>query len=186
MALARLKSIVTGCAIAVACGLAVAGCGEEPGLEEPAREGLAIDIGGIDYDVYITRQLNLAIPPDEAYYDGPPAEPGHALYGIFIEVCNNDSEEALTSTDDFVVEDNQGNEFEPIDLPEENPFAYQPRELVKEDCIPEEGSVAEQGPVSASMLLFDFPLENTENRPLELIISPPAGGGEPKRVELDL
>jgi hypothetical protein len=33
------------------------------------------------------------------------------------------------------------------------------------------------------MLLFDFPLQNTENRPLELVVK---GGGEEKRFELDL
>ena len=33
------------------------------------------------------------------------------------------------------------------------------------------------------MLLYDFPLENTENRPLELIIKGPT---ESKRFELDL
>ncbi len=186
MALARLKATIAGCAVAAACGLVAAGCGTVPGEDEPAREGLAIDIGEIDYEVGITRQLNLEIPPDEAYYEGPAAEPGHALYGVFLEVCNRDSEEALTPTEDFVVEDNQGNEFEPIELPEENAFAYHPRRLANEDCIPEAGSIAEQGPTASSMLLFDFPIENTENRPLELIITPPEGTGEPKKIELDL
>ena len=185
MYLARPKSTLAGCVIALVCGALVAGCGAEPGVDEPAREGLAIEIGGIDYDVGITRQLNLAIPPDEAFYEGPPAEPGHALYGVFLEACNV-SREPLTTTNDFVVEDNQGNEYEPIELPEENAFAYQATKLAEEDCLPEKGSVAQQGPLSASMLLFDFPLEATENRPLELIITPPAGGGEAKRIELDL
>ena len=45
----------------------------EPGVEEPAREGLAIHVGGIDYNVFITRELNLEITPDKAYYEGPPA-----------------------------------------------------------------------------------------------------------------
>lgn len=185
MILARLKIALRRPVIAVACGAALAGCGEEPGVEEPAREGLAIEIGGIDYDVGTTRQLNLAITPDKAFYDGPPAKPGHALYGVFVEACNV-SEEPLTTTSDFVVEDNQGNEFEPIELPEDNPFAYQATELAPETCMPEDGSVAQQGPISASMVLFDFPIESTENRPLELTITPPAGGGESKTIELDL
>jgi len=185
MSFARLKTALRGPVIAVACAAALGGCGEEPGVDEPAREGLAIEIGGIDYDVGITRQLNLAITPDEAFYDGPPAKPGHALYGVFVEACNV-SEEPLTTTSDFLVEDNQGNEFEPIELPEDNPFAYQATQLAKDDCVPEQGSVAQLGPISASMVLFDFPLEATENRPLELIITPPAGGGEAKRIELDL
>ena len=82
-----------------------------------------------------------------------------------------------------MVEDNQGNEFEPIDLPEDNAFAYHSVTLQGEECIPEEGSVAQLGPTAGSMLLFDFPLANTENRPLELVVT---AGDETKRFELDL
>ena len=177
------KSALAIGAICLTSGFAAVGCGDEPGVDEPAREGLAIDIGGVDYNVGITRQLNLEIPPDKAFYAGPPAKPGHALYGVFIQACNA-TKDTLTSADDFVVEDNQGNEFEPIELPEDNPFAYQSTDLAKDDCVPEEGGIAEQGPLAASMLVFDFPIETTENRPLELIITPPEG--ESKRIELDL
>jgi hypothetical protein len=177
--------------VAALCAASLAACGEEPGLEEPAREGLALDIAGLEYNVFITRQLNLEIPPDQDLYDGPAAEPGNALYGIFIQVCNEEGEPVKSaSASSFKVEDNQGNEFEPIELPEDNAFAYRPRTLAKGDCIPEVGSVAQQGPTAGSMLLFEFPLENTESRPLELTIRGPfdllEGRRESKRVELDL
>lgn len=188
MARIRLKSALAGCLIALALGGAVAGCGEEePGLEEPAREGLTIDVGGVEYTVFLTRELNLAIPPDQAYYDGPPAGGDSALFGVFLTACNpKDADEAMPATDEFVVEDNQGNEFEPIELTEENPFAYVARKLAPGTCIPEDGSVAAQGSTAGSMLLFEFPLESTENRPLELTITPTDLTAEPKHVELDL
>lgn len=178
------------CILALASAAALSACEKkEPGVEEPAREGLAIDVGGVAYNVFLTRELNPAITPDQAYYNGKPPGPGRALYGVFIQVCN-DGEEARMSTDDFKVEDNQGNEFEPLELEEDNPFAYRPRELAKGDCIPADGSVAQLGPTAGSMLLFDFPLENTENRPLELDIQGPydfaTGKRESKQVELDL
>jgi len=179
----RLRRIAAACAAAAVLVPVLAACGKEQGVEEPAREGLAIDIGGINYNVFITRQLNLDIPPDKAYYKGPPAKPGNALYGIFLQACNISENEDRTTTDDFVVEDNQGNEFEPIEPDEENAFAYRSVKLQGEECLPEEGSVAQFGPTAGSMLLFDFPLENTENRPLELVVR---GGGETKRFELDL
>jgi hypothetical protein len=178
----RLRGTAAACALALICGLGLTACDtDEPGVDEPAREGLAIDVAGIDYNVFLTRELNLAIPPDKAYYDRP-APPGSALFGVFIQACNP-GDDLRRTTDEFKVEDNQGNEFEPIELPERNAFAYHSRLLGKEDCIPESGSVAQLGPTAGSMLLFQFPLRNTENRPLELII-----GTEPesKTVELDL
>ena len=188
MARSRLKSTLAGCAIALASGAVLASCGDhEPGVDEPAREGLAIDVGGLEYNVFITRPLNLEITPDRAYYDGPAPEPGNAFFGVFLEVCNpDDSDASLPTTPDFVVEDNQGNEFEPVELPEENEFAYKSLKLQPGECLPAAGSVAQQGPTGATMLLFEFPLTATENRPLELTITPPAGGGESKQVELDL
>jgi hypothetical protein len=184
----RLKSTVAGCLICLALGGVAAGCGEhEPGVDEAAREGLTIDVAGIEYTVFITRQLNLAITPDRAYYDGPPPGADSALFGVFITACNpEDAGETLYATSDFVVEDNQGTEFEPVEVPEDNNFVYQPRELLPGDCIPETGSVAATGAAAGSMLLFEFPLVSTENRPLELTITGPAGSGEAKVVELDL
>jgi hypothetical protein len=156
-------------------------------VDEAAREGLTIDVAGIEYTVFITRQLNLEITPDKAYYEGPPAGDDSALFGVFLTACNpEDAGESLFATTDLVVEDNQGNEFEPVEVPEENDFVYQARELAPGDCIPEPGSVAAQGSTAGSMLLFEFPLASTENRPLELTITGPAGSGEAKVVELDL
>lgn len=179
------------CTLALAYVTAFTGCGKgvEPGVDEPAREGLAIDVAGIAYNVFLTRELNPQITPDQGLYNGKPAPKGHALYGIFIQACNN-GKEARMPTDDFVVEDNQGNEFEPIELGEDNAFAYKPRMLAKGDCIPAEGSLAQQGPSAGAMLLFEFPLVNTENRPLELDILGPydveTGERESKQIELDL
>jgi hypothetical protein len=170
------------CLLVLAATVGLAACGEEhPGFDEPAREGLAIELDGIDYNVFITRQLNPRVPPDEAYVtDEAPA--GETLYGVFIQVCNN-SEEPLETVDEFKVIDNQDNEFEPEELPEENIFAYAPRTLNPKECIPEAGSVAQLGPTAGSMLLFQLPLETTENRPLELEVE---GESETLTFELDI
>ena len=82
---------------------------------------------------------------------------------------------------------NQGNEFEPTELPADNSFAYHPRMLGADECIPEEGSVAQLGPTAGSMLLFRLPLAITENRPLELEVEgPPQVEGEKLKFELDI
>jgi hypothetical protein len=174
---------LAACLLCLAAG--VAACGEdEPGVAEPAREGLALELGGIDYNVFITRQLNPAIPPDDAYYDGPEPAQDETLYGVFIQVCNHSGEQQPTA-ETFIVVDNQGNEFEPEELPEDNQFSYSPEELPPEECIPRSGSVAQLGPTAGSMLLFKLPLENTENRPLELEIENPSEG-EPEALTFEL
>lgn len=178
------------CLATLAAG--AAGCGNadtELGVEEPAREGLALELGGVEYNVFITRQLNPRVTPDEAYVEeGTEAEPGETLYGVFLQACNraNESGEPATSEDveAFKIVDNQGNEFEPEELPENNPFAYHPRELLPQECIPESGSVAQLGPTAGAMLLFRLPLENTEYRPLELELEGP--GDEHLTFELDI
>jgi hypothetical protein len=174
---------LAACLLALAAPLALAACGdEEPGVDEPAREGLALELDGLDYNVFITRQLNPAVAPDQAYVtEGAP--PGETLYGVFIQICNN-SDEPHETSDDFMVRDNQENTFEPEELPEDNHFAYAPQTLDPEQCIPESGSVAQLGPTAGSMLLFQLPLENTENRPLELEIG--GEGDEQLTYELDL
>jgi hypothetical protein len=171
-----LAALVGG---AAACGNA----DEHPGIDEPAREGLAVELDGVDYNVFITRQLNPRIPPDDAYFDGPDAERGETLYGVFIQVCNR-SKETQQTVEEFKIVDAQGNEFEPESLPEDNKFAYHPGELLPAECIPEVGSVAQLGPSAGSMILFRLPLENTEYRPLELEVE--GSGDEHLTFELDI
>jgi hypothetical protein len=164
---------------AAACGNA----DEHPGVDEPAREGLALELDGVAYNVFITRQLNTRIPPDDAYVEeGTEPEEGETLYGVFLQACNRSGETQQT-VDSFTIVDNQGNEFEPEELPEDNHFAYHARELLNNECIPEAGSVAQLGPSAGSMLLFRLPLENTEYRPLELELGE---GDEQLTFELDI
>jgi hypothetical protein len=173
---------LAACVLGLSVG--VAACGDdEPGVDEPAREGLALDLDGVDYNVFITRQLNPEIPPDDTYYTGPEPAPDETLFGVFIQACNN-SDEARQTADSFTVVDNQGNEFEPEQLEAGEVIAYEPGELDPKECIPEAGSVAQLGPEAASMLLFRLPLQVTENRPLELEIE--GEGEEHLTFELDI
>jgi hypothetical protein len=172
------------CLAALAGGLTACGNSDvEKGVEEPAREGLAIELDGVEYNVFITRQLNTKITADKAYFDGPEPAPGETLYGVFIQVCNR-SEDTHQTAENFVIKDNQGNEFEPEELPEDNAFAYHAGELEPNECFPEAGSVAQLGPTGGTMLLFRLPLQNTEYRPLELEIE--GEGDEHLTFELDI
>jgi hypothetical protein len=182
--------------LALACLAALAsfsGCflEEEKEEGEALREGLPVSVGGIEYTVYITRQLNLSAPDDRGYWERREAPPGFALYGVFLQACNrsdeNDDDDVETGTyataEDFLVVDTQGNEYEPLEVSERNVFQYHPTELEPGACIPAPGSNAAQGPTGGTMLPFEFPLAAGENRPLELEIH---AGGEEGLVELDL
>jgi hypothetical protein len=164
--------------------LALSACGKssnKPG--ETVREGLSTPLGGLRYTVFLTRQLNLANDEDHGYLPSiKEAPPKKGWYAVFLEACNKGDKDAIASSS-FYITDTQGNRFEPTDLPEDNPFAYHGGVVPPENCEPPRGSLAQQGPTSGSVLLFQLPLAATENRPLELHIEGPFDPAEGKRSE---
>jgi hypothetical protein len=182
----RPRRLVTAVLVCALAALLVAGCdaGRPEGV---AREGLYEDVAGLDYNVFITRELNLRDAEDRDYYRGPEAPPGSALYGVFVQVCNHGHGYRYPNVK-FVVEDNQGTRYEPLPLPRDNVFAYRATRLATDACIPEAGSAASSGPTGGALLLFKFPLTSLENRPLELKIEAPEGADKPreKTIQLDI
>jgi hypothetical protein len=180
------------CVLALA-GAVVSGCGENPRENNASREGLPERVGKIDYNVYITRELNLRDVEDSGYYKGPEAPPGFALYGVFLTACNpavSATSRDVPSASDFTVIDTQGNRFRPLTISPGNIWAYHARPLKHQACVPKAGTLAASGPTNGSLLIFKLPLATLENRPLDLeIVSPPdprTGKPETGRIELDI
>ena len=176
----------------IACAavvLATAGCGKDKD-EEAVREGLGVNVAGLKYTVYLTRQLNQHDAEDRGYYQGPEPKPGFTYYGVFIHVCNEKGGTFRTPVEPetLIVKDNQGNEFEPLPAPSSNVFAYRPRPLSKDACVPEGGSAAATGPTGGAVLVYRFPVQTLENRPLEMEIegTDEKGKAEKERIKLDL
>lgn len=185
MARRRLPRAASACAVSLALGLSLAACGHEEGAQ---REGLAVDLGGVTYNVYITRQLNPRDAGDRSYVQDRQPPTGQALYGVFLKVCN-ESKDARPAAGSFKVVDTEGKEYEPIALDGDNPVAYRPRRLPAGECIPTTGSLADTSPTAGALLLFQLPLAATENRPLELEIERPLGvpeGEDHIAIELDI
>lgn len=153
--------------------------------DQPVREGIGIELEGLTYTVFITRELNPQDPEDRDYYQGRPPPPGSALYGIFFKACNDGTAPA-EAAEKFKVTSTQGQEFEPVTLPKTNIFAYRPSSLSAKQCIPNELSTAAQAPAAGALIVFEIPISATENRPMELEIEPPSGKGAPALVELDI
>jgi hypothetical protein len=179
-------------AAAVLAALVFSACGnkkplDELGRKEAVREGLKVEMGGLTYNVYITRQLNTKDAEDRDYYRGE-SQPGKTFYGVFMQVCNN-SKKPLPAATEFTVTDTLGRVFYPTELPRDNLFAYQGGRVEPQNCIPVKNSAAASAPINGAMLLFELPLESTENRPLELDIVKPQEAGPPDdhiKVKLDI
>lgn len=182
--------VLAVCLLAALTGFT--GC-ENTRENNAGREGAPENIGHIDYNVYITRELNLRDEEDKGYYQGREAPPGYALYGVFVQACNPNEKVSAPHwlpSSNFEIEDTQGNTYRPLPMPTNNIFAYRARPLKQNACIPKAGSLASSGPTNGSLLIFQLPLKALENRPLDLIItSPPQGPAQKRdsgRIELDV
>ena len=184
----RLRSAVLACVLVAAAAVA-SGCTRESEKGEPLREGLSAEAAGVKYNVFITRQINQHLASDRHFYRGPEPRPGFTYYGVFIKVCNEtEGFKRPIEYDEFHVKDSQGNEFEPVELESDNAFAYRARSLSQHACVPEAGSPSADGSTGGALLLFQFPVQTLENRPLELEIEAvdEKGKEEHKAIELDL
>ena len=113
----RRRELTALCALALICLTAFAGCGKvsnKPG--ETVGEGLSTPLDGLRYTVFLTRQLNLALPEDKGYLPGhKEAPPGKGLYGVFLQACNK-GKSAVDASNSFYIEDAQGDRFTPETL----------------------------------------------------------------------
>jgi hypothetical protein len=170
-------------------GIITAGCGN---ADEPTSEGeteaVYLQLGDLQYQVQLSRQINPADVSDRYYVQGAadstPTGRDETWFAVFIRVMN-DSDVPATPTSEFAIHDTQGNEYEPVPLDDTNVFRYQPAELQPDAMLPTPGSVAFNSPIRGSLLLFRIKIESFENRPLELVITQP-GTDEHAQVPLDV
>lgn len=169
----------------------LAGCGNKQELTTVAEtEGIYLDVGGLTYQVQLSRFLNPGDVEDKEYLVGLPAGtptqlPGdETWFGVWMRVKNY-SDEALTPTDTFKIVDTEENTFEPVPIDAaENPFAYNPILLQHSQVLPTPGTAAANGPIQGSLILFRLKADSLANRPLKLEIE--QEGAEPGEVDLDL
>ncbi len=138
---------------------------------------------GLHYDLLTARKLNPNIAPDEDLLSGRRPPEGKVWFGVFLRVCNR-GDKRRTASGRLALVDAFGDRVRPSTaLPDTNPFAYDPRAIEPEACLPAEGSAAERT-VDGALVLFAVPEQFGRNRPLALEVT--ASGGARKRVILDL
>jgi len=183
------RRLVTLLLVALAA-LVVGACGnKEDKTLHGATEGIYIDVGGLKYQVQISRVLNPTDREDRDYLVDLPADqqlkPDENWFAVFMRV-ENDADKAAPATDAYSIKDTQSNVYKPIAMGPKNVFAYRPAVLQPKDILPLPSSPAAENTIQGSMLLFKIPVANFQNRPLELSIPPPQGGGPTGTVDLDV
>jgi hypothetical protein len=175
---------------ALMCAILVAGCGnKEETITRAATEGIYLDLDDLKYQVQISRYMNPNDVEDRSYLIGLPEstpEPAgdETWFGVFIRVQNS-TDEAIAPANDFEIVDTQENVYRPVPLDTNiNPFAYKPDPVAPKGLIPEVGSVASEGTIQGSLLLFKVKTESLQNRPLEFRFK--RGSGNTAVVDLDV
>jgi hypothetical protein len=177
-------------AVAVAA-LAIAGCGtKEAETLHGDTEGTYLDLGGMKYQVQISRLLNPNSIEDRYYLIGLPVAQrrlpaGQEWFAVFMRV-ENDGDKVGHAATDYQITDTQNTKFRPVRFAPENVFAYRGGTLQPTDVLPAPDSPAGQGSIQGSLLLFKIPTRNLENRPLELSIRSPDAPGKTATVDLDV
>jgi hypothetical protein len=171
--------------------LALGACGnKEHEVLEGINEGSYLDLGELKYQVQISRILNPESPEDRAYLVGvDPAEleleVGEQWFGVFMLV-QNETDEAHPAATDYRITDTQETVFRPLELAEDNVFAFRGGNVVPDGQLPVLDDPSEQGSTQGALLLYKIPNANLENRPLELSIRNPAVTDEVAVVDLDI
>jgi hypothetical protein len=175
---------VSAALLALVLALAVGACGNKhETITEAETEGLYVDLGGLTYQVQISRQLNPRDVEDQTYLKGlppgtPPLKPSESWFAVFLRV-NNESDLPLRTTQAFRITDTNYEEgrpclrvggcYLPVRLdPSQNAFAYARRWIDPREIFPPPSTNAEQGVVGGTMVLFRLPYSAYEDRPLEL------------------
>lgn len=182
-ALMRLRAVTAVLCVLTAIFLAgaLSACGADEAEGEVA-EGEPIELGGLGYNVQITRFLNPHDIEDSEYLVGqPPPPPGKEYLGVFL-VINNESEDPRPSASNYVVTDTIGTEYEHLES--ESPYALDiGAEVPREGQLPLPDSTAGTGPNQGALIIFEVDDSVSDNRPLSLEIQTFSGSGD---VELDI
>jgi hypothetical protein len=178
----RRRLLIIPLLVLALAGFAVAasGCGDEPTAE--AKEGEPLELGDLEYNIQITRELNRFSPEDAAYLAGAPRLlPNQEYLGVFMQVANA-GDQAAVVPDPFRVIDTRGRIYDQVPL--RNEWALKPGTPIPPDeTIPAPETPAKNGPIEGSLILFVIDETANENRPLVLEVPGPDGVGE---IVLDL
>lgn len=172
--------------------LGLAACGHQSATQNVANDnndGDYVQAGPITYQLQISRELNQYSTEDSSYVKGLPSGVSPSVgatqlwYGVFLW-AKNQTHQAQTTTDNFIVQDTQGDTYYPIKLNSSlNPFAWTAQTLAPNTTEPQPDTVASYGPTQGGLLLFKVSNSVFANRPLTLYI---LGAGNQRLASISL
>jgi hypothetical protein len=171
-----------------AAALAVGGCGNKQDVTTNAdTEGIYLDLGGMKYQIQMSRVLNPSDTEDGSYLLGLPEgvapTSDEVWFGIWMRVQNL-TDKPLPAATEYEIVDTQDARYHPVPLdPKSNPFGYQGGEVGPESILPLPDSAAGEGPIQGSLVLFRVKTESFQNRPLVLRIT---SGGKTVTADVDV
>jgi hypothetical protein len=192
----RLRPALALLSLALAVPFAGCGTGQDP-VTSSKTESVYVTVGGLKYQVQLSRKLNPYDVEDRDYLSGIPDAAGkvanekYAWFGAFIRVENrtdkgdNKNPRVIQAASKFALVDNQGTTALPYPLPAENVYAYRSEPLSPKGQIPLASSTAGQSPIGGSLILFRVDQAILERRPTQLWIYAADGSGIAK-VNLDI
>jgi len=170
----RLATLIA--ALLVSGGLSACGKHQSTGPVRVAEtEGIYLDVSDLKYQVEMSRQLNPKDTQDKPLLLGIPADEQElkaeeVWFAVALRV-QNETDEPLMPSDSIEIEDTVGDKYEPIELGEENVFAYRADDAIPpQETYPLLDSPAFDSPARGAVLLFKLTLTGLNNRPLELKI----------------
>ncbi|HYB23907.1 MAG TPA: hypothetical protein VED41_08935 [Solirubrobacteraceae bacterium] len=193
---ARLRKLPLALTVLLVA-LAVGGCGSSHSrvstgtyAGESGANAPYLNVGPLEYEVQLSRELNPTDKEDASYLQGltpeqRKLEAGQEWFAVFIQVYNNTSQEHLAS-DNLSIEDAEQNRYTPIVPEESNPFIYRAGTVQANNQLPLPGTIADDDPAQGLVMLFKIQIASLDNRPLELKIVNPENPAESASAELDV
>lgn len=189
----RLPRLLALLALALAA-VAISACGAEHDSEarqvRADTEGLYLELGGLQYQVQSSRQLNPADETDRAFFVGIPQdardlEAGQTWFAVFLLVQNN-SDEAQPAAEAFEIIDTQERVYRPVPLGRENVYRYRAFTIPPGGTLPESDTTARESAIGGALLMFKITNQSLDNRPLEFKIETPEVPQETGIIDLDV
>jgi hypothetical protein len=183
----RLRMLVGG----AICAATISACGA--GEHAPYADNLGpgyVEVGQLNYQVQISRELNPWSDEDRYYLQGFSASERQLAvadewFAVSLQVYNW-SNSAHTPGNDFFITDTLGNRYTPLANPTPNPYTYVPQTIPPGGQLPTIDSDAFAGWSQGEILVFKVPYTSLVNRPFVLHIVSPTDSTRQARIELDV